>query len=105
MSDMCWCAETGPVGDATPANPSRFANAAARDAAFKRAKEAGMPRQNGVPITGLQTQVMAMRMEGGGVTQGTAPGVEAVTSTGQSTHSGALLDDCYILSYNRKIPV
>ncbi len=64
-----------------------------------------MPRQNGVPITGLQTQVMAMRMEGGGVTQGTAPGVEAVTSTGQSTHSGALLDDCYILSYNRKIPV
>ena len=48
-----------------------------------------MPRQNGVPITGLQTQVMAMRMEGGGVTQGTAPGVEAVTSTGNSTQLGA----------------
>ncbi|KAL0033640.1 hypothetical protein WJX79_009306 [Trebouxia sp. C0005] len=83
----------GPVGDAAPTNPSRFANAAARDAAFKRAKEAGMPRENGVPIMGLQTQVMAMRMEGGGVTQGTAPGVEVVTSTGSvESRAGAVTE-------------
>ncbi len=48
-----------------------------------------MPRENGVPVMGLQTQVMAMRMEAGGVTQGTAPGVEVVTTTGKSTQPGA----------------
>ncbi len=42
-----------------------------------------------LPVMGLQTQVMAMRMEAGGVTQGTAPGVEVVTTTGKSTQPGA----------------
>ena len=79
------CCSAGAVGGAAPGSPSRFANAAARDAAFKKAKEAGRPSVQ--TTVGPQTGVMAMRMEGGGVTQGTAPGVETATTTGDTMHN------------------
>lgn len=84
MGHVEFCCAGASAG-ATPGTPSRFANAAARDAAFKKAKEAGRPSAQ--TTLGPQTGVMAMRMEGGGVTQGTAPGVETATTTGDTMHN------------------
>ncbi len=72
----------GPVGDSIPANKSRFATPADRDAALRKAKEAGMPKVDGTPMMMGQTGVMAMRMGGGGDTQGAIPCMETATTTG-----------------------
>ena len=78
-ADCLWHA----AGDSIPANQSRFATPAAREAAMRKAKEAALSR---LPpnAMGVQSRVMAMRM-GEEVTQGTEPGMEVATTTGNDT--------------------
>ena len=69
--------------DAIPAVPSRLGamSAADREAAMRKAKEAGMPRFN--PAMGPQTGVMAMRAGDGGVAKGADPAMQTGTVPGE----------------------
>ena len=68
------------AADAIPAKPSRFAIPSEGDVALLKAKTAGLQEVN--QGLGAQAEVLAMRVQAGGDVQGTAAGMEAVTTTG-----------------------
>lgn len=70
------------VTDAIPAKPSRFALPSEGDAVLLKAKTAGLQELN--PGLGAQAEVLAMRVQAGEDVQGTAAGMEPVTTTGNN---------------------